>query len=439
MSEQQKRRYHEAQAGVLGSILLDSRWAGEVIHRTSESHYTGEYRTLFQAIKKLFQKGDPIDPVTVLHAVGNEYRQTILTLMDLTPTATNCSAYIDLALEQSRLIALQALALELAGAPTVEAARELMAKANQTLADRPSARIVTMKDGFLDFCERQDRKPDLIPWGFDRLDDSLRAEAGDMIVLGGYPSAGKTAFSLQLALAQAKARKVGYFSLETKPEKLIDRAVTTVCRLNFDHVKSHALTREEWDICNVKANAFAESQLEVIQAGSLSVMDIQAITLSRGYQVIYVDYLQLVAPEDRRRSEVEQVSQISRDLHTLATATGVMVCALSQLSRPEKAGTIEKAPGLHSLRQSGQIEQDADGVMLLYKEEPDEPRSRRCLKLAKNKEGPSSFVIMLDFHGENQRFSLSYGGPPKALAKPKEMEDCQVKLHELPMSEEVPF
>ena len=193
-------------------------------------------------------------------------------------------------------------------------------------------------------------------------------ERGDFIVLGGYPSAGKTAFSLQLAWNQAKDHRVGYFSLETKPEKIIDRTVASVCGVDFGRIKGHALTQEDWDACAARSKAYTTRKLEVIKAGSLSVTDIQALALAGQYEIIYVDYLQLVEPEDRRRSETEIVAQISKDLHTMAQTTGITVCALSQLSRPEKSGREEKAPGLHSLRQSGQIEQDADGVMLLYKE-----------------------------------------------------------------------
>ena len=179
-------------------------------------------------------------------------------------------------------------------------------------------------------------------------------------------------------------------------------------------------------------------KLEIIQAGGLSVVDIQALSLAGRYDVIYIDYLQLIEPEDRRRTDYEKVTQISKDLHTMAQTTGITVCALSQLSRPQKGGEQEKAPGLHSLRQSGQIEQDADGVLLLYKEEPKNPKSRRCLKIAKNKDGEAGGIDYLVFDGAHQRFRESVVDAP-AKPKRREPEYRQAALYDLPGSEKTPW
>lgn len=439
MSEQQGlSRYYDAQVGVLGSLLIDApHVAGMVMHRTREDDYTGELRTIFAACRELFQAGKPIDAVTVSGVVGPAYTQKLMELMEYTPTAANVEAYIDLTIEQAKLYRLQGLSLQMAAAVTLEAAQKLMAQANRILGGRPGVRIVSMEQGFLDFCDRQQKPANLIPWGLDRVDETLRVEFGDFIVLGGYPSAGKTALSLQLAWNQAKDRRVGYFSLETKPEKIIDRTVAAVCGVDFGRIKDHGMNEEDWQNCEVKSSVFVGRKLEIIQAGGLSVVDIQSLSLAGRYEIIYIDYLQLIEPEDRRRSDVEQVTQISKDLHILAQTTGITVVALSQLSRPQKGGEQEKAPGLHSLRQSGQIEQDADGVMLLYKEEPNNSRSRRCLKIAKNKEGEAGGIAYLTFDGAHQRFKasvLQMGGKVK-----REPEYKQQAFYELPGSEKVPW
>ena len=439
MSEQQGlSRYYDAQVSVLGSLLIDApHVAGMVMHRTREDDYTGELRTIFTACRELFQAGKPIDAVTVSGVVGPAYTQKLMELMEYTPTAANVEAYIDLTIEQAKLYRIQGLSLQMAAAVTLEAAQKLMAQANRILGGRPGVRIVSMEQGFLDFCDRQQKPANLIPWGLDRVDETLRVEFGDFIVLGGYPSAGKTALSLQLAWNQAKDRRVGYFSLETKPEKIIDRTVAAVCGVDFGRIKDHGMNEEDWRNCEVKSSAFVGRKLEIIQAGGLSVVDIQSLSLAGRYEIIYIDYLQLIEPEDRRRSDVEQVTQISKDLHILAQTTGITVVALSQLSRPQKGGEQEKAPGLHSLRQSGQIEQDADGVMLLYKEEPNNSRSRRCLKIAKNKEGEAGGIAYLTFDGAHQRFKasvLQMGGKTK-----REPEYRQQAFYELPGSETVPW
>ena len=431
-------RYEQGQRAVLGSLMLDApHVAGLVMHRTQAEDYTGEYRSIFQACRDLFQAGRPIDPVTALNAAGREYYDLIQQLMLETPTAANVEAYIDQTVEQAKLAQLRGMSLALASCRDLTEAQQLVSQAGRIIGGRPGVRVVTMEQGVQNFYARQNEPAKLISWGLDKVDDTLKAEwGGDFIVLGGYPSAGKTALSLQLAWNQARDHKVGYFSLETKPEKLVDRMVAAVCGVDFGRIKSHRLQPEDWEACEYRAQAFVGRKLEVIQAGGLSVVDIQALTLAGRYEIIYIDYLQLIAAEDRRRSDVDQVTQISKDLHTMAQTTGVTVCALSQLSRPPKSGQQEPSPGLHSLRQSGQIEQDADGVLLLYKEEPKNPRSRRALKIAKNKDGEAGGIVYLVLDGARQRFRISLADAVKPKREP---EYQQTAMYDLPGSVRVPF
>lgn len=430
--------YLQGQTGVLGSLLCDgAAVSGTVMHRLREEDFSGPYRTIFRACQALFKANKPIDSISVSGIIGPSYDSLLVQIMDLTPTSANCDIYIDLTIDQAKVIQLRQLGTQLASAASLEDAQQLLAQANRVQGGRPSVQVVSMEQGFLDFYDRMQTKAQLLTWGLDKLDGALRAEPGDFVVLGGYPSAGKTALSLQLAWHQAKDKRVGYFSLETKPEKLIDRTVAAVCGVDFGRVKNHSLTQEDWASCSLKSDTVTGRKLEIIQAGGLSVVDIQALALAGQYAIIYVDYLQLIVPEDRRRSDVEQVTQISKDLHTLAQTTGITVCALSQLSRPPKSGEQERAPGLHSLRQSGQIEQDADGVLLLYKEEPKNPRSLRCLKIAKNKEGEAGGIVCLTFDGARQRFQESLFGP--YTPKRQELEYKKQALYSLPGSEPSPW
>lgn len=432
-------QYYMAQRSVIGSLLLDApHVAGMVMHRTRPEDYTGECRTLFEACRELFQAGRPIDPTTVRAKVGGEYTQFLLQLMDETPTAANVEEYIKLTVEEAIKIKLQGFAMGAVSAPTLEEARAFWERGNRLLGSRPGVQVVNMEQGLLNFYERQRQPANLIPWGMEKVDGTFRCEYGDFVVLGGYPSAGKTALSLQLAWTQAQTKRVGYFSLETSPDKIMDRTVTAVCGVDFGRIKEHTLQDADWREIEYRSNAIVCRNLEVIQAGGLSVVDIQALALARRYEIIYIDYLQLITPDDRRRSDVEQVTQISKDLHVMAQTTGITVCALSQLSRPQKGGENEKAPGLHSLRQSGQIEQDADGVLLLYKEEPNNPRSRRCLKIAKNKDGEAGGIAYLVFDGAHQRFRESVVDAP-VKPKRREPEYKQAALYDLPGSEKVPW
>ena len=435
----QDSQYYTAQRSVIGSLLLDApHVAGMVMHGTRAEDYTGECRTIFEACRELFQAGRPIDPTTVRAKVGGAYTQFLLQLMEETPTAANVEEYIKITVEEAKLAGIRALGLPLASVATLEEAQKLDAQLSHILAGRPGVQVVNMEQGLLDFYDRQRKPANLVPWGLPKVDGALRCEYGDFVVLGGYPSAGKTALSLQLAWEQARDKRVGYFSLETRPDKIFDRTVTAVCGVDFGRIKAHALQEADWREIEFRANSMVERKLELIKAGGLTVMDIQALALAGRYDILYIDYLQLIEPEDRRRSDFEKVTQISKDLHTMAQTTGITVCALSQLSRPQKGGEQEKAPGLHSLRQSGQIEQDADGVLLLYKEEPQNPKSRRCLKIAKNKDGEAGGIVYLVFDGAHQRFRESVLDVP-AKAKRREPEYKQAALYDLPGSEKIPW
>lgn len=429
-------RYYEAQIGVLGSMLIDgAHTAGLVMQSLQPEDFTGPNRTIFEVCRELFRAGRPVDPVPVSQKLGPEYKQMLLDIMELTPTAANVREYITLTAEQSKLAKLKDLGTSLVGCVDAAEAQSLLAQANRVAGGRPSVRVVSMEQGLLDFYERQRTQAVHIPWGLSKVDGAMMSEFGDFIILGGEPSTGKTALSLQMAWTQAEKHRVGYFSLETRPEKMIDRAVAAVTGVDFGKIKRHRMEQSDWDACEAKASAIVGRKLDIIQAGGLSVLDIQAMTAAGRYEIIYIDYIQLVAPEDRRRSDVEQVTQISKDLHTLAQTTGVTVIALSQLARPQTGQGKVKSPGMHSLRQSGQLEQDADGILLLYLEEPGNTRARRCLQIAKNKEGEAGGVDYLAFDGAHQRFRESLA----QAAKPIPDKPVQTAFYDIPGSVPLPF
>lgn len=429
-------RYYEAQVGVLGSMLIDgAHTAGLVMQSLQPEDFTGPNRTIFEVCRELFRAGRPVDPVPVSQKLGPEYKQMLLDLMDLTPTAANVREYITLTVEQSKLAKLKDLGASLVGCVDAAEAQSLLAQANRIAGGRPSVRVVSMEQGLLDFYERQRTDAVHIPWGLPKVDGAMMSEFGDFIILGGEPSTGKTALSLQIAWTQAQKHRVGYFSLETKPEKIVDRAVSAAAGVDFGRIKRHKMEPEDWEACEARSSSMVGRKLDIIQAGGLSVLDIQAMTAAGRYEIIYIDYIQLVAPEDRRRSDFEQVTQISKDLHTLAQTTGVTVIALSQLTRPKVTGNKVAAPGMHSLRQSGQLEQDADGVLLLYLEEPENTKGRRKLQIAKNKEGEAGGVAYLVFDGAHQRFRESMA----QVAKPMPAKPVQTAFYDIPGSVPLPF
>lgn len=402
----ENKRHLDAQMGVIGSLLLDAETcAGEVFLRTQEDQYTGEYKTLFVAAKRLHQEGRPIDPVTVRGIVGEEYTAMLLQVMELTPTASNCSAYVDLLIEQAQVAKMQALGLALAGCQSTEEAKGLIEQANQAVVQRSALRVVSAREGYLKFISRQDRKAEYIPWGFPKLSETVLSSLGDLVILGGRPSAGKTALSLQMAWEQAETRKVGYFSFETNPDEVFDRLNAMSAGVDSTRIRLRKLQEPDRQKLIAAGQEFERRKLDVIHANGMTVADVRSVVVARGYQVVYLDYLQIINPgrEVSRGDRFGGVSIISMDLHNMAVSLGVLVVALSQLSRPDKAAR-NKAPDLYSLRESGQIEQDADAVFLLYKTDEEEKNPPRNLRIAKNKKGFAGGYIEMDFDGATQTF-----------------------------------
>ena len=435
----QKNDWLDAQVSVLGAVLLDEQWAGEVVARTSPEQWCDTCRPVFEVIRQKYAAGETIDPVTVRAALGPESGGLLMQIMQVTPTATACGAYIDLMLEQYRLMRLREIGEQLAVAPVAEAAEQLMEQANALTVQREKVRAVTMQEALTAFYARQQSpKSDYLSWGFQVLDERLYCEAGDLVILGGYPSDGKTALALAMAFHQGRSRRVGFFSFETKDQKLFDRLIPTLTQVDFGRVKRHGLTDTDWEAVARQSKAITGNQLELIPATGMTTADIKRTVRAKRYAVIYIDYLQLIRPGNPKQSQFEQVTQISMELHALAQSTGTTVVALSQLSRPEKQGkTGQQAPGMHSLRQSGQIEQDADIILFVYKEEPGRANSRRCLKVAKNKEGEAGGVILMDFSGATQTFRQDRNDPAHWKKRPE--PERQMTLRELPGSEPVPF
>ena len=430
-----------AQQAVLGSMLIKPSVVGEILAEVQDKDFvTPTHRMTFQAIRALFVEGKEPDPVAVLHRLGHveqqPWREYIIDLMDRTPTAANVWEYVPILKEQARLYYLRLLGERLAQAGSLEDAERHLSEGNALMVDKPGLRYVTMEQALLDFYDRHKTRKQYLTWGLDKLNDRLFVDRGDIVVLGGYPSAGKTLLAIQFAWHWARlGRKVGFYSLETGEAKLEDRLIAYNMRLDFGKIKRSELTEDDYKALALASKRLIQPTLEWVPASSMTVDEIRSSALSRGYDAIFIDYLQLIRG-DKRRSRTEQVTEISIELHQLSQSTGITVVALSQLSRPEKGGDGMKAPTLASLRESGQIEQDADVAMLLYKEE-DTQDSRRVLHIAKNKEGETG-KIYLAFDGAHQRLYESVVDAP-APRKRREPQYKQVQFTEIMEDPDDPF
>lgn len=410
LSEQLTR----AATGVLGSMLIDEAAVGPMLMAVTESDFQlPGHRSLFRAIKDLYGQGRPTDYILVNEYLGGDCGPLILALMEATPTAANAGEYAKELKRTSRLWQLRQIGDQLSQAEDPEACRKLVDRANLLLCERIGVRRLDMKQGLKEFFVRHDpqRVRDTLKWGLSQLDENLHVGAGDMVVIGGYASAGKTALALQLAFHIAQSRRVGFYSYETSADKLHDRMVSCQSQTSYRKIMSDQL--EERDFAQVydMSGHLTSPALELLETGGMTVSAIGSYAMARHYDVIVVDYLQKIPAAGRTANDFERVSQVSSDLQQLGRRTGKVIIALSQLSRPEGDG---KAPTMSSLRQSGQIEQDADVVLLLYKEYPKETFSRRCLDIAKNKDGLSGLGILLNFNGDTQCFRQSGAQtPPK--------------------------
>lgn len=357
---------------------------------------------VFLAIQRLFLQNAPINEVSVLAETGEDFAPFV-TAAAL--AAQNDPAYYAGKLREiSRLTALQRAGADLSSAEDQGEADKAISHINELCSVRRGVRVVSIAEAVGNYMDSLDGgKPDFIATGIQELDRDVFLRPGKFMVIGAYASTGKTLLALQMAKVMAKKRKVGFFSCETDSYDIAIRCLTAESRVWNRRLLTHDLNAADRAALEQARNNLTGLQLDIIEAGGFSVNDVQAVTLSRRYDIIFVDYLQLLKGSGKGR--YEDVTEISLGLHTLAQQHKVLVVALAQLSRPEKKDGKPVPPSMSSLRESGQIEQDADVVALMYPEDPENNRSRRVFKVSKNKEG-EKLTLKFDFEGDTQQLTV---------------------------------
>jgi replicative DNA helicase len=327
---------------------------------------------------------------------GPAARQLLSDLMEITPTAANIDAHIGICRKYSQLHKYQLMGDALSQVETAEQAEEILSSANQVTAGR-GMQCWTLGESMQNFFNRYGKAKNYLPWYMSQFNPRIKLELGDFCLLGGRPSSGKSAFALEAAVywAAACGYRVGFYSHETSREKLTNRLIAACSRVPLDGVKDSSLTDKQLqDVCNVSAR-LSEAPLDLISCSGKTVAEMQAYALARKHQIIIVDYLQIVGGPGK--DEYSQVSAISKSLHIMCQRLGIFCLALCQLSR-----TRGSRPSLEDLRSSGQLEQDADAVLFLHKQEGKD--MEREFIIAKNKEG-SCGATRLHFDGPIQHFS----------------------------------
>lgn len=388
------------EATLIGALLHDCSKMGEVAAVLSPEDF-GESmtRTLFDTICKLHFAGNPINRVTVEHELGPEWSDAIAEMLNY--TTSDVLYYAEMIKEENKLRKIHDRAFELCSAETLADASKGMDALNSLMVTRKTVEVISAEQAAAEFLTETEEE-EYLPWGFPEIDKYVEVELGDYIALGGYPSAGKTLLSIEFAIAMAEKYKVGYFSLETSAKKMRNRIFTYLSKVPLKHIKHRGtLTQDEWKALTSAASRFSKLNLDIIEAGGMSVRDIQAVALNKRYQIVFIDYLQQIYA--RGNSRYEQVTNISQELQRMARVNNIAIIALAQLSRPEKTGGKPVPPSMASFRESGQIEQDADVAFLLYLTDPNDKTSDRIFKIGKNKEN------------ECMKMEMQFDGPTQTL------------------------
>lgn len=394
----------EAERSVIGAILIaaDKVLPHIISELSAEDFLVPEYRNIFKAIQWMFHANKPVDFVTVLGNLSNDngYKVLMAEAVEATPSTGNFESYVALVKKAAALDRAYYHALDLMR--EIECGEDLQACQDAAIRASEAFNISQREDscgaaeGLTEFIKRMQSEREYIRTGFSKLDRFVKIRKGKYIVVGGRPSGGKTAITLQMMLAMARQYRVAYFSLETDHSGVFDRLCSNFFNIPMDNIIEGNL--QDWGYLPAKADDFRTLQSNVIEASGWTVAQIQAKAIQMRVDVVFIDYLGLIKSEGKSR--YEKITNISVDLHTMAQQHNIAVIALSQLSRSDKTQKI-KAPTLEDLRESGQIEQDADVVLLLHK--PDEDSEVREVIIAKNKEGRTG-KLRFGFNGQYQRF-----------------------------------
>lgn len=429
----------EAEQSLIGGLLIDNTaWdrIADVVHETD--FYRDDHRRIFRHIGKLIQQGRPADVVTVYESIeqSNEIDQTgglayLGEIANATPSAANIRRYAEIVRERAVLRQLVTVGDEIAGNALNPAGRDV-----KQILDDAERRIFEIAEagnrsnsGFvpiqpllgevvarMEMLLARDSQSDItgLPTGFfdlDRMTSGL--QPGDMIVVAGRPSMGKTAFALNIAehVGVELRQPVAIFSLEMSGPQLATRFLSSVGRLDQSKLRSGRLTDDEWDRMTVALGKLHEAPIHIDETGAINSTDLRARArrLHRQFGrlgLIIIDYLQLMSSNGYGENRATEISEISRSIKALAKELQVPIIALSQLSRKVEERT-DKRPLMSDLRESGAIEQDADIILMMYREEyykkDTQDKGMAEVIIGKHRNGPTG-EVRLTFLGEYARF-----------------------------------
>jgi replicative DNA helicase len=430
----------DAEQSVLGGLLIDNGAfdkIGDVV--TDGDFYRDDHRRIFRHVSRLIGRGRPADVVTVDEAikVSEDKDKTggityLAALAGNTPSAHNVRRYAEIVRECAVLRKLIEVSTEIA-----DSALNRMGKDVGQLLDEAESKVFQIaeagartRQGFIeiqplltqvmeriDLLYHKDNPSDItgIPTGYRDLDrETSGLQPGDLIIIAGRPSMGKTALALNMAEHVAVENKlpVAVFSMEMSGSQLAMRMLGSIGRLDQHKLRTGRLSDDDWNRLTNAVGKLHDAPILVDESGALNALELRARArrLHRQYGalgLIVVDYLQLMQATSEGENRATEISEISRSLKSLAKELKVPVVALSQLSRAVEQRTGPKRPIMSDLRESGAIEQDADLILAIYREEvytPDTPEKGVAeIIILKQRNGPIG-TVKLTFLGEYTRF-----------------------------------
>jgi replicative DNA helicase len=414
----------EAEEAILGGILLDPEAVGRVSETLmAEAFYISAHKDIYQAALRLHSQGKPTDLLSItswladhdlLARIGG--RNKLATLVDRTVSAVNIDALATLVMEKyyrRQLIKAGNEIVQLGYQTETELATVLDQSEQKVFGvtqERPQSGLVHISDTLIfTFQDIEERHQGIslpgIPCGFYDLDAMTSGfQRSDLIIVAGRPSMGKTAFCLNLAhnIAALYKLPVAVFSLEMSKEQLVQRLLASEAGIESGYLRSGRISQTQWEPLSRAIGMLSEMPIFIDDTPNITVTEMRGqarrlqAEVGTDLGLIIIDYLQLM--EGGGDNRVQELSKITRSIKGLARELNVPVIALSQLSRGVEART-NKRPMLSDLRESGSIEQDADLVIMLYRDEyysPDTPdRGISEIIIAKHRNGPTGTVKLL--------------------------------------------